>query len=370
MGTLRACVDWLQVTFPAVTSVQQIVDNLGLKINDFSSCLTGLFGYKSHIRMGHISVLYDGAPDMGVHVMMTGQGCREYEVLNDIDWREFFRRCFEMDGSFTRLDGAIDDFADRDNDLYFKVATLRRKAREGAIRSRFKSAKSIRKIRLADGESIGETLYIGNPSSDIQVRVYEKDWERIAAGHELEQDITGWNRIEIQTRRDRAQALALYLLNSDNIGAVLAGVLRNYMEICVKKADTNKARWPLCDWWAKFIDDAEKLRLTMIAPDRTVEKAMKWIDRQVAPTLGMIFAATNGDINLIMQYIIDGMDRMTDQQIQLAKEYSDQLLRKQEYLSYERRNKWNEYLFKTGAHREIKKIADGIGERKENNYLQ
>lgn len=306
---------------------------------------------------------------MGIHVQMTGQGCREYEKYGPKDWRQFFADCFAHDGVFTRLDGAIDDIAYEGQQPYFTLNKLYRKVREGAVRTRFKRGKYVQSLLLEDGTSLGETLYFGREQSDIQIRFYEKDFERLDAGKELEEGIIAWNRTEIQCRRDRAQALALYIVNSDDIGKVLAGALRNYIEFCIKQKDTNKSRWPVCRWWEDFLGDVEKLRLTMIAPDKTVERVMRWIERSVAPSLGMIFAAHDGDMDLIMKIIADGMDRMTREQIALAKEYSDARERERREKEYERRNKWARYMFHTGAHRQEKNVTHGERNASENDDL-
>ena len=358
-SALRACVDWVQVTFTTVHDLQQIYEILGMKESDFEDVSTGIYGYKCQKRAGHISILYDGAAGMGIHVQMSGQGCREYETYGTKNWKQFFMDCFAHGGNFTRLDGAIDDIALEGQTPYFTLNRLYRKVREGAVRSRFKRGKFVQSLLLEDGSSLGETLYFGREQSDIQVRFYEKDFERIEAGKEIEQGITAWNRAEVQCRRDRAQALALYLVNRDDIGQVLAGVLRNYISFCVKQSDTNKARWLVCDWWDEFLGDVEKLRLTMVAPDRTVEKVMQWVERSVAPSLGMIFAATDGNMDLIMRYISEGMERMTKEQIALAKEYSIAQEEERRFRDYLRRNKWQEYLFRTGAHRQEKTATPG-----------
>jgi len=368
-SALRACVDWVQVTFKTVHDLQTIYGILGMSEDDFEDCPTGIYGYKCQRRAGHISILYDGGPDMGIHVQMTGQGCREYETYGPKDWRQFFADCFAHDGVFTRLDGAIDDIAYEGQQPYFTLNKLYRKVREGAVRSRFKRGKYVQSLLLEDGTSLGETLYFGREQSDIQIRFYEKDFERLDAGKELEEGIIAWNRTEMQCRRDRAQALALYVVNSDDIGKVLAGALRNYIAFCVRQNDTNKARWPLCRWWEDYLGDVEKLRLTMVAPDRTVERVMRWIERSVAPSLGMIFAANDGDMDLIMRYIIDGMDRMTKEQIALAKEYSDERERERREREYARRNRWNEYMFRSGAHRQEKNVTPGERNASENGSL-
>jgi phage replication initiation protein len=283
---------------------------------------------------------------------MSGQGCREYETYGVKDWCQFFEDALLSGGTFTRLDGAIDDIVYDGQAPYFTLNRLYRKTREGCVRSRFKRGKYVQSLLLEDGSSLGETLYFGREQSDIQIRFYEKDYEREEAGETLEEGIIVWNRTEIQCRRDRAHVLAHYLVEREDFGTVLAGVLKNYLNFLVKGKDTNKARWEVCEWWNEFLGDVEKLRLTLIAPDKTIERAITWIDKQVSPTLGMIFAAVDGDIDKIMQFVQDGMDRLTKEQIALAKEYSDDVAEKKKDQEYKRRNMWQDYLFKTGAHRE------------------
>lgn len=320
---LRACVDWVQVTFKIVQEPQKLIELIGLDPEDFAQLDHGLYGYSKQFRMGNISVMYDGAPGMGIHIQMTGQGCREFETISKLTWKDFMLKCFEYDANFTRIDIAIDDIAYEGEKLYFTVPSLIRKVRSGEARSRFKMAKYITTLRIEDGEEIGSTLYFGQASSDIQIRFYEKNYERIAAGKELEEKLIGWNRTEIQTRRDRANAMALYILNEDQIGEIAAGVLRNYISFCVKEKDTNKSRWKVCKWWLDFLDDVEPLKLTLIAPDKTIERTIAWLDNSVAPSLAMVFTALDGDLEKIKELIINGQERMTKEQMRLAKEYSD-----------------------------------------------
>lgn len=326
--SLRACVDWAQATFKIVREPQKIIELIGLDPDDFNDLDHGLYGYSRQLRMGNISVMYAGAPEMGIHVQMTGQGCREFETHSKLNWKEFFLKCFEYDANFTRLDIAIDDIAYDGDKLYFTLPMLIRKLKDGEIRSRFKKGKYITTVRIEDGQELGSTLYFGQQSSDIQIRFYEKNFERLAAGKELDKKIIGWNRTEIQTRRERANALALYLVNEDvisetTVGEIAAGVLRNYISFCIKDNDKNKARWKVCKWWDNFLGDVEKLKLTLIAPDKSVERTMAWLNNSVAPSLAMVFTALDGDLDKIKELIINGQERMTKEQMQLAKEYSD-----------------------------------------------
>ena len=59
----------------------------------------------------HISIHYNGRPDMPVWLEMSGQGCRVYETYGNNDW---FGLCYFVltneNAKMTRIDIAYDDF--------------------------------------------------------------------------------------------------------------------------------------------------------------------------------------------------------------------------------------------------------------------
>jgi len=308
---LKACVDWVQATLEIVSVEQLITDILGLDFNDFYNGQSGKYGYKNSKHLGNIGIFYDGREDMGIHLEITGQGCREYESLNIQSWKELFGRLIENEANFTRLDIAIDDFKG-----HFNISGLVRKIKNRELISKFKNAVRIESIDIETGESKGNTIYYGGSSSRIQIRMYEKDHERMAMGYELDGDVETWNRTEVQARNERAQKIAELVAEreegSESIGEIVSGILRYYMRFVVKGKDTNRARWNTAPFWLKFLGDVKALRLTDIAPDRTVEKTAHWIDKQVAPSLAILFNAFDGDMDILKQFIIDGSDRLKD----------------------------------------------------------
>nr|WP_255350589.1 hypothetical protein [Anoxybacillus sp. KU2-6(11)] len=103
---------------------------LGLNEAEFFQLKNGKYGYKQGVAFqGNpvLSVYYDGADDMGIHLEMTGQGCRLFELHTSINWHElFYRLVYEYEVNITRLDVAIDDFVG-----YFKINSLVKKKIEG-----------------------------------------------------------------------------------------------------------------------------------------------------------------------------------------------------------------------------------------------
>lgn len=305
---LRACVDWVQATFKIAQPDQLISEVLQLKIDDFQES-NGQFGYQKCKRLDNILIFYEGSPGMGIHLQMTGQGCRLYEALTKYEnpWVSIFDVFLKMQASFSRLDVAVDDF-----DGYFDIGQIVRKIKRGELVSKFKKARSMESIEIKTGESKGMTIYYGSAKSRIQIRMYEKNMERENAGYEIEEGVDCWNRTEVQARNERAQSIAEIIANDGEIGDVVKGVLSYYLRFTTKGKDSNKARWKTAPFWEKFLGDVEKLKLTKKAPDRTVQRIEQWLEKQVSPSLAVLMQAYDGDVGRIYQMIKDGNTRLKD----------------------------------------------------------
>ena len=310
---LRSCVDWLQVTFKNVQNVQDIFDFLGLESEWFLDTSIGNYGYDRSYRFGHISIYYfgyetDRKGGNYFHLEMTGQGCREYEELSKYDWITFFELLLMLEVNIPRLDLAIDDFKG-----YFTLKKLAKKVKAGELRSKFKKCKRIEDLLIDDGSTVGETLYFGQGSSDIQVRIYDKYAQQLSLGKELDPSINCWIRTEVQMRDERALQCVYELIhNIRHVGSTVQGILRNYIKFVDKQdGDSNKNRWPISKFWLKFLANVEPLRLTLVAPDKTIEKAHGWIKKGVAPTLSMVYDAYNDNPELIEELLNEGRERRT-----------------------------------------------------------
>ncbi|RDZ05535.1 hypothetical protein C3744_29475 [Priestia megaterium] len=322
---LRACVDWVQATFKNVEVEQLIQDVLQLDLSMFYDTAKGGLGYKSCKQFGNISVFYDGKEDMGIHLQMTGQGCREYEALGKSTWKRLFFDCFSFchDVKFPRLDVAIDDF-----EGYFKIPSLIRKIKNGELVSKFKRARKVEDIEIDTGDVKGTTIYYGSGQSRIQIRMYEKNHERQSKGFELEEGLEVWNRTEIQARDERATKIAeIIMLGEDSpetIGQVVAGILKYYLRFTVKGRDSNRARWKTAPFWNKFLGNVEALRLTDVAPDRTVERTFNWVSNQVAPSLAVLLEAFDGDMEILKGFALEGKERLTEKEYKMIESFKNE----------------------------------------------
>jgi phage replication initiation protein len=317
---LIALVDWVEATFPHETNVEKIIKLLGFEIDDFYELADGNNGYKSKRIMGNISISYDPSEkysaqrqsEMGIHISITGQGCREYELLQSKSWSQLFRDIKDLNGHFSRLDVAIDDIRYGDDKPFFKVNYLLSRAKKGYCRSKFKGAREFNKFKIKNGMSEGRTMYIGSSKSSLMFRIYEKDFERLAEGKELEAALTAWNRFELQMRDERADSMALYIIDNNDLGQQILGVINQYVSfVDPDPNDSNKSRWKISKFWERFLNGVGKLPLTEVAPDRTIETRKRWIDKATPRTLAMLFHAGELDQKELETKIVEGTELMS-----------------------------------------------------------
>ena len=66
-------------------------------------------------------------------------------------------------------------------------------------------------------------------------------------------------------------------------------VIRGYLDFKVLGTDTNRSRWPTCDWWVDFLDSLrDRLYDAIERVIAEIEARKAWVDQQVGPTLAAI----------------------------------------------------------------------------------
>lgn len=339
-GGLRACVDWLQVTFLGTSNPLDVITVLGMNERDFETKEVGKFGYKFHMRNGHLAIYYsDDLPHC--HLEITGQGCREYESRKIYDWTELLGMILMLDRvNITRLDLAVDDFQG-----YFKIQTLYQKLRRSHARSKFKTYRYMTKGKISERVVSGHTVYLGDPSSRLMIRFYDKLLERLSKGVEVEEGLVCWNRTEIQLRDERAKMAAVMIaLEEENIGSLISGILRNYINFVNPKKnkkgeiDSNKSRWPISDFWLAFTNAAEPIKLTQVAPDRTIESTKDWYEKQITPTMALLLEAYGDNQDMLDRWIKEGSERYSDRHKEMLKRFREEKQLTDDILSEKRKN--------------------------------
>lgn len=292
-------VDYLRVTFPLSTPLAVVCDIFG-GAHDVVTLPYGLRGYRHGLVLcPGVTVYHGGREDMGTHVEVTGSGCRHLEALGIVrDWQMFFARCRVFDGRFSRVDVAIDD----------RVGLLDMDTLEAAAWRGRAKGRQVLQGHDRDGVKQGHTIAFGSRQSETYFRIYDKCLEQRAKGEVAEGH---WVRAEIELKGDRARAMADALANGDLVKTV-AGVLRSHLVFVEPTADTHRERWPICDWWLRFLAEAEKVRLAVHGVDAVlnVKRAYHWLSRSAGPILAALVQHQQGGIDWLADLITCAGARM------------------------------------------------------------
>ncbi len=297
----RSLLDWVSFTLK-LEDPHEAARIIGLDPALFSIMPFGFSGYRKSLKLGNISIYFEGREDMGCHVEMTGQGCRHYEgYFPDLPWQTLFEKVLSVNAKFTRLDLAIDNV---DGTLTLDKVWSAIQEHETSIRTQFREWRRIQKGSFETGKMItGDTIYLGSTKSHVQFRIYDKADESGIDGH--------WIRFEIQLRDKRAHEAAKHFASGVPVGSLASGIINNYFSI-INNDDSNISRCTLQAWWLEWLQSTEKIQLTTEQSIKLVPDSMDFIKRQYAPSIAMIrkflgAAPFKGFMDDILE---DGQERM------------------------------------------------------------
>lgn len=324
-NNLNVSVDWFEFTVKDCLSPYIVLEKFGLSRESFQVGLSGANGYKSRLRHFNksISVLYDGTPEMGVHVSVSGSavayflncyadkcmsaetpfGVSAYEV-REFEFSVFADVCNAvlMCGQFTRLDLAIDDIGCN----YFTMGELSRIFGEGAYVSRFKSYRE--DIERSKTLQTGHTIYLGKRKSAMMIRIYDKQAEQRKKGNIVE---SPWTRWELELHKERANMAAILFADGKGLSDVCIGVLNHYLRLIVKDRSRD-SRCSDLPKWTEFINGICSLGICPPHVEKTLNDKREWLIKQVAPTLAAL-ALFDGCVDFIYDLIESGSSRISAQ---------------------------------------------------------
>ena len=220
--TLQTSIDWLEFTIFQLSYEDVIERILQLKMEDFADLSKGKFGYNAQTKWGNgnLFVLFNQVDDepcinhMGVHVILSGTGCRAYESRKSLYTLLNVLVALEDQAKLSRIDLAIDDFKD---DL-IKFSRIRRAALKSEFTSRWNKWDELNSRSTGDGKLLGQTMYFGSQTSDIFCRIYDKALEQKRKAKDKDKEIPEkWTRLEIVYRKERAKMLALHMIDKQKL---------------------------------------------------------------------------------------------------------------------------------------------------------
>ena len=276
-----------------------IREYLGLDPALFQDTGYSLLGYNKVLRFSDICVCYEPRENkhfqnMGICVSMSGNGCRAFETMSKLGAKDkqgtqsvAFPALFQLltadeTANVSRIDIACDD-----REGYLNMDEIIDRTRSNEINSRL--LRRTINFSLNGKDKAGATVYIGAPSSEFRVRIYDKALEQGVEGH--------WIRVELVMRSANANAFVEDMTNSENVGKLAAQVINDKFSF-IERDDSNISRCTVCDWWQNFVDELDKVRLvSRDVIQHGVERIRSWIENQVGPSL-YVLMKTMGIIDI------------------------------------------------------------------------
>ncbi|MDH5506234.1 MAG: replication initiation factor domain-containing protein [Anaerolineae bacterium] len=206
------------------------------------------------------------------HIELPGSACAAIppivmsEMVRELQLRE------EIEGlkyKVTRLDLAWDGISCTPDEFLEAVEkdyirSLAKRETLDVRRSPFKEKE--------DGSSMGTTtVYLGSRTSTRSVRVYDK---------------RGYTRLELETRKERADLIARIVLVGlpEDWADMAIGHLRDYMDVF---KDDEKEE--MAEWWEELVTGLVRAYLTVSsAADVELVRIERWMVKQVAPALSVL----------------------------------------------------------------------------------
>lgn len=329
---LSAIFDWVEFTGLEV-SLKETLKILGLDFSEFTLLSTGRFGYRHQLKWnsGSIFIMFSAKSDKitetikvdkkgGIHVMITGQGCRQYSVNGDL--LKLVATLYLLPHvNFSRIDLAVDDYKSE----IISYDQINEAALARNFTSRWSKWDEVNSRQTSTGNFLGRTMYFGSQTSDLFCRIYDKTLERKANSEEEVDVPDAWTRLEIVYRKDRARKLVEHLMHGLPIGDALRGTLKQYLRFLTPSTDSNKSRWPTAPWWENLLQNVESLQLTIKKESRSIEDMAAWVEKQIGPSLAAILKAHEGDLEWLRQVIAKGAHRLSRRHIDAINIYKGQL---------------------------------------------
>ena len=241
--------DWIEGTFKGenFVSLPESLSHIFVETSGFHSYTSG-----SRFEDGRIHLKNEVRPEMGEHIIWTGEACDNCPV----DVVSLINHLIGAKFSFTRIDMAIDA-------INFKLRPQRATKELNLGRCKTRAKKS---PTNSDPRDLGYTQYVGKKASEIYLRIYDKAEEMgVDADH---------TRVELVVKGRRAEYAARQIVQSVDYRAMV----RAY------------ADFPSWRQWRRIMD-VEPVKLPSQRKETSTER---WLLATCAPALArVVFLADN-----------------------------------------------------------------------------
>lgn len=285
----------------------------------------GINGYSHCISYDNIRMYFSPSqPHMGINVLMSGQGCRDFDILG-LDYKELVKKVNDLGGKYNRVDIAIDDFSNE----YFSLSKIRYYIEHKLVISKFRTYFHMRKGIIENNVILGDTLQFGSRASLVQITFYDKLQERKNNNYIVRDDVKYWVRTELRFRNEKVSELFEYYLNSTSLNQFVKGVLSEYMRFLKKNgSDDNKWRWEAAQWWTDYLENMNKIKFVPATLETSISRKKNWINDSTSKSAFMCLIADLPNLavddhttDYLYQYFQLGFDKIKDKDLQSINTY-------------------------------------------------
>lgn len=325
--TAEVSLDWLTITFEsAVANRYRSVPDAPLDIYRFTKAIdlpVAEWGERKARSFGYVRVYeLDGLPGALLREGGTSQkgtvslqlSARALEFYNSRLQGELLSLVKmwveKLNAEATRLDHAFDDRGGRVVYERVKQAFIEKSVVRRA------RAKAITGERPLGGE--GWTISSGSRNSGKYVRIYDKAAER---RQRVGESVAGpWVRAEVEYKGVIARQVLKEWIKADFSSKCAVGFLRGAIDFRVKRDDKAKSRWPMADWWAAFIGEAQARVVGLRQQASTLDSKAKWLKEQVSKSLAEVAEVQADFVQQMLGYGRERMQSSDWRQVRAAKE--------------------------------------------------
>lgn len=283
----------------------------------------GRNGYTDLYNYKNINIWTTTNADMGIHIEITGQGCRDLEDLhiNIFSFIEKLEKNYRV--KYSRIDLSIDDFTNDYYDLKKIQYYLKNKLISTKLRTFYNTTSGI----VETYDLLGHTLQFGSKAGLIHITFYDKLKERRANNYIVSDDIKHWTRTEIRFRNEKAKEVIKHIIDRKEINTIIKGVLKDYIRFLVKdysKKNTRKTRMETVSWWNDFLNNVDELQLMSPKVYTSIQKKQAWIDESTSKSQFMVYVSkletteiTPIEVEYFRNILIKGGNKITVRDLNL-----------------------------------------------------
>ena len=227
------------------------------------------------------------------HIEIKGKAI---ESIGQIQLIEFIRAISEtyLKWNVTRFDGAFDH-------SHISPGYMVNCENTGAFRTQSRSFKLV--TSTVDGKR-SSTYYVGSRSkgSERLLRVY---------------DMRGYNRVELELRKNRADLVVKDLLkyDHDSWSSRFLCHLRDFVDVIDPLTGSgNKSRADLCPLWSDFIKASEAAKIRFDIERPSLQRTQNWIEKSVITSLATLLESKSVDMAWLVGQIEVGRSKMSSYQ--------------------------------------------------------